>query len=138
MGFVDTSGKIVIQPQYKAVGDFHEDLAPFKRQTNWGYVNKTGEAVIEDTLRRAERFSEGRARAARGATYGFIDTGGNFVITAEGFNTVADFHDGLARVDVMMKPAFIDTTGKRVIDAKFEDAGDFHEGLARAAIIPER
>jgi len=29
-------------------------------------------------------------------------------------------------------------TGKRVIAAKFENAGDFHEGLARASVIEEK
>lgn len=46
MGFVDTSGKLVIPCSFETVGDFYHGLAKAKSGKLYGYINENGEFVI--------------------------------------------------------------------------------------------
>jgi WG containing repeat len=58
-GFIEGCGKIVIRPEFEAVGNFSEGLAavsrqiPFSDTDTWGYINKQGEMVIKPQFSRA-------------------------------------------------------------------------------------
>jgi len=41
VGYIDTTGKLVIQPQYDTVSDFSESLAAVKIGDKWGYIDTT-------------------------------------------------------------------------------------------------
>jgi hypothetical protein len=38
--FIDTTGKVVIQPQYNSVYDFSEGLAAVEVKGKWGYIGQ--------------------------------------------------------------------------------------------------
>lgn len=46
-GFADSSGKIVIEPQYTEAKSFSNGLAPVSKDGMWGYINTKGEYRIE-------------------------------------------------------------------------------------------
>jgi hypothetical protein len=75
-GFIDRTGKVVIQPQFEYAGDepegipwfFREGLAKFKVRQNktdhvplfkWGFLDKTGKVVIQPTFTDCRDFHEG-------------------------------------------------------------------------------
>jgi hypothetical protein len=152
-GFIDKSGKVVISPQFQAVGGtmegkgFSEGLAwvcfgrctrpPETGDTN-GYIDATGQIVINPRFEEADSFSEGLARVRIGGKSGFIDRTGKIVINPQ--YVYADlFSEGLAVAETSGKAFYIDKTGRIAIDPKppsymhlipAQTARKFSEGLA--------
>lgn len=99
-GFVNTDGKIVIQPQFKDTGRFSENLAPVEfGNGKWGYINKRGETVIKPEFDWALIFREGRALIQVGEKWGFIDSTGKIIIKPQ-FAHANSFSEGLVMVQV--------------------------------------
>lgn len=130
-GYIDTTGRYVINPQFDEAGDFHKGLALVKFGGKWGFIDTTGRYVINPQFDDAFDFSEGLARVKFGGKWGYIDTTGRYVINPQ-FDDANNFRDGLARVEFGGKLGFIDSTGRYVVNPQFDDA-DYHfqEGLAR-------
>ena len=61
--------------------------------------------------------------------YGFVDNKGNFVIKPT-FESVEDFHEGLAAAWQYGKWGFINKKGKFVIQPQYSVVGDFNDGHA--------
>ncbi|HAA30777.1 MAG TPA: hypothetical protein DCE56_27640, partial [Cyanobacteria bacterium UBA8553] len=61
-GFINTSGQMVIQPQFiDAPGSFYEGLAQVKINGKDGYIDKTGKVTISPQFYFGTYFSEGFA-----------------------------------------------------------------------------
>lgn len=58
-GFIDNTGRVVIEPQFDDVYKFSEGLAAVKKDGKWGFIDKTGEFVIEAQFDDAGYFKEG-------------------------------------------------------------------------------
>jgi hypothetical protein len=79
-GFVDTTGKIIIQPKFEFANDFREGLAVVYLNGKYGYINKTGSIVIPCQFDQASSFSEGLAGVCVNKKWGFINRIGRIVI----------------------------------------------------------
>lgn len=115
-GFIDKTGKLVIQPKFDSVSDyFSEGLALFKIGKKWGFFDKDRKIVIEAKFKSHENFSEGLALARKGSKFGFIDKTGEFVIKPQ-FQNARGFIDGLAEVRFKQYDDWflIDKSGKTV------------------------
>jgi hypothetical protein len=155
-GYVDEAGKVVIPLELYSADVFSEGLAPVRRPdyvANTGYIDKNGAYVIQPQFGSAHGFSEGLAAVTMpgGSAWGYIDKSGVVVIQPQ-FDMASDFSEGLAVVgtgipDAIVdeagaimpaygykKYAYIDKSGKTVIDKPFEDAYSFSDGLARVAV----
>lgn len=64
-----------------------------------------------------------------GEKYGFADKTGRIVIPCE-YDSVNNFHEGLALVEKLGQYGYIDTAGKLVIPLIYDDASDFSQGYA--------
>jgi outer membrane protein OmpA-like peptidoglycan-associated protein len=62
-GFVNTKGKVVVEPKYYTVGGFSEGvaLADYGEGRKVGFINSTGEVVLPFIYQKASNFSEGMA-----------------------------------------------------------------------------
>ncbi len=62
-GFIDTSGKVAIQPTFEAARSFSQGVAPAKdcASHKWGYIDKSGKFVIEPRFNDAFPFFDERA-----------------------------------------------------------------------------
>ena len=141
-GYIDKTGKFVIEPQFKHARDFSEGLAA----VDGGYINKSGEYVIEfkKKIRHDSffgSFHEGLANVVSidrkmfgYGNVGYIDKTGQFVIMPK-FYSGRNFSDGVAFVSIDDKTYAIDKEGEIIFDCTF-DIGDemwvdnFSEGLA--------
>lgn len=127
-GFVDVTGKVVIQPRFLSVGPFSEGVARvsvpgpteedqlFEREAS-GFIDERGEFVIGPGPPSGHQLPEFHS----GYSYG-------------------DFHDGRAKFwigDAAGLGGYIDRSGNLVIPTKFRDANDFSEGLACVS-LPRR
>jgi len=150
-GYVDTTGKMVIQPQFDIAGAFSGGLAPVEGgglTVRHGYIDTSGEMVIDIDLpidiRANDGFVEGLALAVslgRGhpfGTYGYVDASGEWVVPAQ-FARADVFSEGVARVCPSAEQGagcrFIDATGAWVFDERFDAAASFSEGLAAVGAL---
>jgi hypothetical protein len=143
LGFVDSTGRIVIKPQFDDVFAFSEGLALVELGGRFGYIDGTGQVVIDPQFSFARPFSEGLAFVRSGSHGCYIDKTGKCVIQSTPpieYRLGADFSEGLASVmfwsnaDYSSGECFIDKTGKSVIGPKVDSAGSFSEGRARVVI----
>ena len=84
-GYIDKSGKFIINPQFDDACDFSESgLAGVQLGDKWGYIDKTGKFIINPQFDYAYPFSEnGLARVILGDKYGYIDKSGKFIINPQ-------------------------------------------------------
>ncbi len=145
-GFIDTQGRIVVEPQFDWASNSSEGRAKVTTDDLSGFVDGSGRIVIELTWSDASSFSEGLAVVASGierwfepsagltiqsgGERGYIDRDGNVVIAPQ-FDDARPFSEGVARVLDGKKWGLIDRTGKYLIEPRFqiEPATDFSEGL---------
>jgi hypothetical protein len=136
-GFMDTTGKIVIAPKYKKVGDFINGVS----RTPLGYIDKTGVEIISTNELGAGDFYNGFAITyptdyVRG--YGFINRAGKKIIKSTDelyFENAKNFAENrLAPVQIDGKWAFINAKGEIVIDPIFDQANSFVGNLAKVEI----
>jgi hypothetical protein len=130
-GYVDKSGRTVIQPRYRAAGSFSEGLAPvLLGDEGWGYIDTSGDVVIEGGFEFAGPFSGGLATINfDDVDQGFIDTNGATVFRME--CSAASFSDGLALVEMIGgMTGFVDKSGEMVIEPQYTAACPFCDGLA--------
>lgn len=156
-GFSDTSGKVVIRPQFRDCGGFSEGLAPVQVDDRWGYIDENGATVIMPQFLAADGFSEGLAFVTAGdGSKAVIDRRGKILFQADYYEH-GKFSEGLAPVhpvhiwlcpdaDYEMREkcpdgkgfprdvvwGYIDTSGAMAISPLFVGAGEFHDGLAYA------
>ena len=64
-GFIDKSGKVVIEPQFDNVSAFSEGLAKVEKDGKWGFIDKNGKVVFEPQFDFVFDFSEGLAKVRR-------------------------------------------------------------------------
>lgn len=133
-GYIDKTGKLVIDLDYDMAGNFKDGLAAVKKFGKIGFINKKGDFVIGfeyDDLGEESvyHFNEGLCTVSKNGKFGFIDTSGK-KITDFKYDFSSGFSEGLAMVCKDDKFGFIDRTGKEVIELKYDAALPFSEGLA--------
>jgi hypothetical protein len=171
-GYIDVTGKLVINPQYDNLDDFSEGLAKvclgecsidylvgyrytkdyatredLAQTFKYGFIDESGKVVINPTFEDANKFSEGMAAVCVGrgcytnnaqkhegeAKWGFIDTSGKMVIAPQ-FDRGFEFHEGLAVVSVGGKYGYIDKSGRFAISPIFDFAMLFDGGVAQVSV----
>lgn len=116
-GLVDLQGKVVIEPQFHLLRDFHNGVAVVCRDFgSWGFIDTQGRTVFRHPTLSSysdEEFCDGlmRAENAQGNA-GFVDTKGEWVI-APRFYSVEPFAHGLAEV-LGDTSGYIDRAGRWV------------------------
>jgi hypothetical protein len=129
VGFIDSSGRLVINPQFEEVGFFSEGLCPARRGPHWGYIDRTGRFVIQPQFDVAGFFSEGLAAVSIKGRMGYINQAGVRIITAA-LEEAGPFQEGRARVKAAGRWGFLDLKGNRIGPAGYEEARDFFESMA--------
>lgn len=114
-GFIDKTGKIIIEPQYHYVASFSEGLAVVKQNGKYGFIDKTGKVVIPLQYDGVDSFSEGLAVVRQNNKWGYIDTNGKTIIDLK-YSLTMSFKNGKAKVqsndDKTPQWFYIDKTGK--------------------------
>jgi hypothetical protein len=145
MGYLDETGKVVIEPRFDEARDFSEGLAYVTSKEFRGFIDRDGKAVIKIDGE-AKDFHEGLAAVKASGTsqwggWGYIDRSGKWVIKPQ-YELADDFSEGLAQVMVDRKLGFINKKGEMIIPPRFGarpvnyvwlrqfDTSRFSEGLA--------
>lgn len=123
-GYIDSSGRVVIEPRFDHANIFSEGLARVVVDGLSGYIDRAGAIVIEPRFERAHKFSEGLARVCappRQPSLLFR------IAQLVGYEDFQAYPCG-----------YIDRTGKLVIDYRYLPATGFQGGYARVTTLDGR
>lgn len=143
-GFVDATGKVIVQPSWDAVGrnlvlgrvvTCSEGLCPVLKNGKWGYIDTTGHLAVPNQFDAAGPFVNGLAWVKLGSQIGYIEKTGRYVINPQ-FSNAGDFFAGLAAAQGDDGWGFIGKSGKWAIPPHFSgvDLDGFYSGLAAACM----
>lgn len=131
-GFVNTEGRLVINPQYKDAGDFADaNLAPVQVGETWGYIDPTGALKIAPQFASAQSFETVGDRPLAVVSvqsgsdeqpqlrYGVIDAAGTYVVQPQYDLLGAYSENGFAIAVVGNLWGAIDVAGKFVINPTY-------------------
>lgn len=140
-GFIDQTGKIVINAQFAQVRDFREGLAAVSTQavkyperSKWGFIDKSGKIVIPELYDGAYEFTEGLAGVLLGEKEGYIDNNGHVIIDFI-YDGAGDFVNGEAQVNIAGKIYLIDKTGKSIKELPYLYDRNFRAGYTAHDIL---
>jgi hypothetical protein len=144
-GFVDATGQVVIPPRFEAVERFSEGLAAVQAGGRWGFVGPDGAFRFPPRFDWASGFSEGLAavreplplgaKEGERAPWKYIDRTGAvaFEIGPE-YDHVGSFSEERATVNRGGAWGVIDTTGRLVVEPRFDNIEPFDGGRARVSV----
>ena len=137
-GYIDSSGTVVIKPEFERAGHFSDGLASMRMsKTNkdgttiqkWGYIDCDGNLVITNRFDEAGNFVDGRACVRLTNKWGYIDHDGQ-LITPVRFDAAREFSDGLAAVSLSNKWGYVDRNGGLAVQPVYDEVRDFSSGRA--------
>ena len=126
-GYMDKTGRVVVEPQFSYAGHFSEGLAWVGvlqgREWLYGFIDKTGKFVIEPQFVYQPRdFVDGMAKVTGKFKSGFIDRAGRYRITVEIEHADDFFSEGLLAAVLQTDPprgVYLDHDGKAVLEIPF-------------------
>ena len=129
VGWIDTTGEMVIAPDYVDGGDFVEGRAPAAINDGfWGYIDRSGDLVFprKPVMKSAGRYGDGLAPVRLNGDVGFMnesDWAFRSITKLDGseseIRAVTAFHDGRAAVKHgrgTLSNVWIDTAGEVAVD----------------------
>ena len=136
IGWIDRTGKWVIEPKFQNFWDFSEGLAAVSfdpiapdKTAKMGFIDTTGKLVIPAQFDSATYFRQGLAGVKANGRYFFIDKSGKRAF-AQDFDDGLMFSEGLASVKIGEKWGFINRAGKIVIAPTLASGSVFYNGRA--------
>jgi hypothetical protein len=131
-GYIDTTGKLVIQPQFEWAYSFDEKLAPVVKSGKIGFIDKTGKIVIEPVYERADEFVNGIASVWKNGKYSYVTSKGE-IKTDISQNKNYIFKDGVSPARTITKDGryywgYIKTDGSWLVEPEYDYVTDFTNG----------
>ena len=133
VGFVDKSGKFVINPSFDDAGDFLEGLAVIQNHVDNnerdGFINTEGKVIVEPQFLLAENFSNGLAIVVNTeGNAGYINKTGEMIIKPS-YSSATMFSDEHALVMNNNEWCIVSTTGKLKALGYYDAVNNYNGGL---------
>lgn len=140
-GYIDRTGKIVIEPRFDQPGDFCDGIARVEINEQAQYIDKTGAVAFTLPYEYSGDLREGLIGVCiTRKKCGYADRSRALVI-APRFHQVENFSEGLAAVEVNGRWGVIDKTGRFVVKPRFKSLRrgespleEFSGGLTRVTV----
>ena len=135
-GFIDETGKLVIDYQYDYAGNYVDGLAGVVKDGKYGFINKDNKYVIEPTFEYGKsttlpNYSDGLVEIYVKPTSSFYNTKGEKVFEKNNDYNIQNYKNGYATFIKDDKYGYMDKEGKVVIENKYQIAFDYNDGLAK-------
>ena len=142
-GYIDKTGRLVIKPIFEKAYGFQNALAFVKLNDKWGVIDKTGKFLWDPIFDSLNNCNESTYVVRKGSKYGLIDRYGSLNYFNFNYKDIEKygshgiyFCEGLSYVKLKSnhKYGYIDSTGKFVIEPRFDRAYHFKNGMASVSI----
>ncbi len=132
-GYMDTMGKIKIQPTYSFARPFKERIAIVKNSDKWGVISTDNQVLLNTAYNDIQFLANTDDSMLRiyvnHAQYGLIDKNGKTIIPVE-YQSVGKVSEGLVAVKKNEKWGFCNLQGIEVIPCQYKAIQPFSEGHA--------
>ena len=139
-GFLDQTGKWILQPVYLYANQFDETGGVWVKMTDnkYHYINKTGKdfGTIDEAGISTRTFKDGYAvDADTDYPFAMVDTYGKVIKQLDDCSAIYKFSEGMAGFKAKSKElyGFIDLNGNKVIAADYTSFSGFKEGISRVS-----
>ena len=136
-GYMDSTGQVIIPPQYSFARPFVNDVGIVECNGKWGMVNREAKSVIPcqyDEVQFLENTGNRIVRVyVKEPKYGLIDTLGQLKINAA-YDEIGSFSEGRLAVRRNGLWGFVNADGLEVIPCRFREVKNFSNGLAAARL----
>lgn len=119
-GFINSSGKWVIEPQFDEVSNFQEKIATFRIASTWGIIGMDGSIISDAKWDEIKDFYNEIAVAKANNKFFLLDKKGE-AINLEGFGQVYRLNEGYFLVEKEGKKGLLDSSGKEILPIIFEN-----------------
>jgi hypothetical protein len=119
-GFVNASGKFVVQPKFDQVKNYSEDLAAVKLNGKWSYIDKFDRLTIQQDFDEAFDFQQNLAIVKIDNKVNLVDKSGN-LLYPEGFDRISPTADGYFITEHAKLQGLIDPFGKEITQPQFDE-----------------
>ena len=130
VGFIDTNGKVAVEPKFKKVFNFENGYAKVLEGDKWGLIDPSGNYFVKTEYDGVSNYYNGNVVANKGESYGLIINGEFKAIS--GAQKIWDFSlngsSTYAKKDD--KIGFIDGKGNWIVEPQYDKARAFINGLA--------
>ncbi|MCL2775846.1 MAG: WG repeat-containing protein [Oscillospiraceae bacterium] len=133
-GFMDKTGKVIIDYIYDNAGNFDESgLVAVCKNSKWGFIDISGNIAIPMIYQSVGYFYSGRTQFEKDDKFGIIDTSGNIVVPAD-YDNLRSLDDGYYIAMQNGKCGIISSDGIISVPIKYDYADDFKDGMASVDI----
>ena len=119
LGFINSLGEWVIEPQFEEVGKFSESLSSYKKSGKWGLVKSNGELVGMPSWDEIKPFSNGFSIAKASNGFYLLNSSGS-AVNQESLDQISRTNDGYFIIEKDGKVGILDAAGKELIPMEFE------------------
>lgn len=119
-GFVNASGKWVIEPTFAETGIFSERISKFRNTINWGLIGLDGRIISEPRWDEIKDFAAGIAVAKANGQFFLLNKDGE-ALNESGFDQVCRLKEGYFLVEQAGKRGLLDNAGQMLLPAEFEN-----------------
>lgn len=128
-GFIDNTGKYVIDPNFGNVESFIKERAIISENGKYGFIDKKGNILLKPQFDFIEPFWSDISVVENNNKYGYIDINGNIIIKPK-FQEAYGFVNDIAIVKTNNKCGMIYKDGSYIFPAQFDGLTCFEDGLA--------
>lgn len=126
-GYVRRDGKLMIEPEYKVLGDYTDYTIASKNGTSFGYLSKTGDVLIPLEYDKTSPFNDGYASVCKQNKWYVIDSKNNITLTTD-MDYLGVYSEGLIPAMKGGKAGFISLDGKEAMPFNYEMLSSVHKG----------
>jgi hypothetical protein len=137
-GLYDMNGKQVLPHEFERIDGFYSERAIVKKNGKYGVIDPTGKELFYTDYGRIDRFVNDYALVYTNPKdgerkVGAINKNGKVVVPAiyQGLERTFNFKEGMVSMGQNRKYGFLDTSGKVVVNFKYDNVEPFDNGIAK-------
>ncbi|WP_179415964.1 WG repeat-containing protein [Mucilaginibacter sp. E4BP6] len=137
-GLYDLNGKQILPHVFERIDIFFCGRAIVKKNGKYGVIDEKGKELFYTDYSSIDRYANNYALVHSHQTngdikVGIIDKEGKVVVPViyQWLEHISNFRDGLAAMAQNRKYGFIDTTGRVIVDFKYDKVEPFRDGIAK-------
>jgi len=133
-GYVNSEGRIIIQPKFEIAGFFSEGKAKVNINHKWGYLDNQGNLIIDYLYDTASDFINNKAVVSINKQLKLIDKQNNIILNFESNigEIIPSYDDLWPAYDLQQKKFGFYSISKKewIINAEYDLVNEFSEGIA--------